>query len=103
MKKHLYINDNMENKITYVHLLGFLCCLPFDRLYSELFLISLFLHTLITLTKKKISSIRWKETLLMQSVYILTLLGTIYSMHRSIAFGLWEKQLAIFLFPLIFF
>jgi O-antigen ligase len=103
MKKLFIIQDNLENKITYVHLLGFLCTLPFNRLYSELFLISLFLHTLISLTRKKISWIRWKETLLMQSVYILTIIGTIYTMHRSIAFGLWEKQLAILLFPLIFF
>ena len=39
----------------------------------------------------------------MQSVYLITVAGTIYTLHTSIAFGLWEKQLAILLFPLIFF
>jgi O-antigen ligase len=102
MKEFFLINDSTENRITYVHLLLFLISLPFDRFYSELFLISLFIHTCIQLKKKNFLNISYKPLVLMQSVYLLTMAGTIYTMHPNIAFGLWEKQLAIILFPILF-
>ena len=55
MKKIFFINDTVENKISYYHLLAFLAALPFDRLYSQVVLISFTIHTLIHIKKKKTS------------------------------------------------
>jgi len=47
MREILYIDDTPGNRISYYLLLVFLVMLPFDRVYSELALIGLFLHTLV--------------------------------------------------------
>lgn len=101
MKRFFHINDTLENKITYLHLLLFAISLPFDRFYSQLFLISLTAHTLIQFKAERLKHIFRKEVLILQSIYLLTVIGTTYTQHKSIAFGIWEKQVAIFLFPLL--
>jgi O-antigen ligase len=52
MKERFFIKGNVADKITYYHLVAFVISLPFNRLYSELALASLLVHTLINLRKK---------------------------------------------------
>ena len=49
MKEVFYIDDTPANKISYYFMLVFLVTLPFDRLFSELALIGLLVHTVIHL------------------------------------------------------
>ncbi len=101
MKKIFFIKESLAHKITFYHVLLFAMALPFDRLYSELALISLSIHTLIHLTKKDIEKVQFKKMLIPASVYLLTMIGTAYTHFQDEAFYEWERQLAILLFPLI--
>ena len=102
MKSILFIKDTVTNKISYYHLLAFLLFLPFDRLYSELALVSFLLHTLIHLKKETLLTIKPRRILLPVSIYLLTCIGTLYTHYYDEAFSEWERQLAILLFPLLF-
>jgi len=101
LKEIFIIKDNITNKISYYNLLAFLVMLPFDRFYSELILISLIIHTLINLTKEKVFSLRM-PFLLLASLYLLTIVCSIYSTDKQQAYKDCEKQLALILFPFIF-
>ena len=101
MKKLLFIEDTLDNKIAFYHLALFAATLPFDRIYSELALISLFIHTLIHLKNSRLTFSVTKTALLPVSIYLLTCLGTIYSPKISQAFFEWQIQLSILLFPVI--
>ena len=101
MKERFFIKANLADKITYYHLLVFVMSLPFDRLYSELALISLVIHTMIHLKKETIQKIRWQGLLIPCSIYLLTIFGTAYTRFYDEAFYEWERQLAMILFPLI--
>lgn len=102
MKSIFLIKDTLANKIAYYHLLAFLLFLPFDRLYSELALVSFLLHTLIHFRKTSWQSLKLSSVLLPVSIYLLTCIGTLYTNYRNEAFYEWERQLAILLFPLLF-
>jgi len=101
LKKILYIQDTLANKISYYHILLFLIYLPFDRFYSELLLISFTLHTFLHIRKHPFTPGRIKQMLLLQSVFILSVLGLAYTSNRQEALELCERQLAIALFPLL--
>ena len=101
MKERFFIKANLSDKIAYYHILAFVMSLPFDRLYSELALISLTIHTIIHLKKENVRTIRWQRLLLPCSIYLLTVLGTVYTRFYDEAFFEWERQLAMILFPLI--
>ena len=81
-------------------MLTFLIMLPFDRFYTELILISTVIHTLIHLRKENFSAIK-PQVLILSSIYLLTIVCTLYTADKNQAFKDWEKQLAILLFPLI--
>jgi O-antigen ligase len=104
MGKIFYIEDTPANRTSYYLLLAFLVTLPFYRLYSELALIGLLLHTLIRLkwsgVKRMGWSFRWAGWMSV-GIYVLTMLGTLYTPKLSQAFPEWEKQLALVLFPVI--
>ncbi|HVU56821.1 MAG TPA: O-antigen ligase family protein [Puia sp.] len=101
MKEIFYIKDTPAGKISYYLLLVFVTTLPFDRIYSELALIVLLLHTLIHLKKENLSwSVRWIGWM-SAALYLLTMAGTLYTARAGDAWGDWEKQLALVLFPLI--
>jgi O-antigen ligase len=101
MKERFFIKETIVDKITYYHLLLFAVSLPYDRLYSELALISLTVHTLIHIRKENLLQIKLSSILVPVAIYLLTLLGTIYTKFYGEAFYEWERQLAILLFPLI--
>ncbi|MDB4925823.1 O-antigen ligase family protein [Mucilaginibacter sp.] len=95
-------NDTLANRISYYHLMLFMVSLPFDLFYSHIILISFIIHTLIQLNKKDIKPIFTVRTLVLQSVFFVTLLSTIYTINRPEAFNEWGKHLAILLFPVAF-
>lgn len=101
MREIFYLTDTPANKISYYHLLAFLCSLPFDMFYSELILASLFLHTLIHSGMAGWRSINFK-TMLPALIYLPTMLCIFYTTDSTQAFKDLEKQLALLLFPLIF-
>lgn len=111
MKEVFYIDDTPANKISYYFMLVFLVALPFDRLFSELALIGLLLHTVIhwrrpggerrTDDESPFRGQRPSWIWLCATLYVLTMLSTIWSDQLSLAFKEWEKQLALLLFPLI--
>lgn len=89
-------------KISYYHLLAFLASLPFDFFYSHLILISFCLHTLIQLNRKEIKPIFTLSNLALQSVFVVTMLSTVYAVNRPQAFGEWGTHISILLFPVVF-
>ena len=102
MKKLFLIRDSLENKISYYHLLCLMASLPFDRFYSHLILISFAIHTLINLKKSTVKQVPVLRILILQSVFFVTVLSTIYTIDTHEAFNEWGKQITIFLFPLLF-
>jgi O-antigen ligase len=101
MKKAFYIKDNIENKISFYHLLFFLVVLPFDRFYSIIILISFLVHTAIFFKKNDIRKIT-RSTFILQAVFFLTLISALYAPSFSDSSNVIVKQLAIFLFPFLF-
>jgi len=100
MREIFYIEDTQANKISYYFLLAFVVMLPFDRLYSELALIGLGVHTLVHIQRPVKWPSRWMGWLT-AGIFLLTMAGTIYTPKPSQALPQWEKQLALVLFPLI--
>ncbi|MDB4904271.1 MAG: hypothetical protein JWQ63_3552 [Mucilaginibacter sp.] len=96
------VNDSLPNKISYYHLMFLMASLPFDMFYSHLILISYALHTLIHLKKSSFKGLFTLRTILLQSVFYITLLSTIYTINPHEAFNDWGKHIAIFLFPIFF-
>lgn len=96
------IKDNLANKISYYHLMLLMCSLPFNMFYSHLILASLSIHTLIHLNKNKINPVFKWRTFVLSSVFIITVLSTIYTGNPKEGFNEWGKNSTILLFPLLF-
>lgn len=102
MKNIFVIQDSLENKISYYHLVAFVILLPFDRFYSELVLMSLLLHAILHIKKSGLRSILTIQNLILCSVFLINLAGIIYSFDKKEASKDIEIELAILLFPVIF-
>jgi O-antigen ligase len=102
MRSLFNIHDSLANKISYYHLMLLMASLPFDRFYSHLILISYGIHTLIQLKRGTIKPVFKLRTLVLQSVFLVTVLSTIYSTNTHEAFTEWGKHVTIFLIPLFF-
>ena len=102
MTNYFPMNDSLENKIGFYHIACFLVTLPFDRFFSHLVLISFLLHTIIHIRKKQLSSAWNWQTVLLTSVFLLSLIGISWSAYKSEGLKDLERQLAILLFPLAF-
>jgi O-antigen ligase len=102
MSRLFQIKDSLANKISYYHLLLLMASLPFDRFYSHLILVSYGIHTLIHLKKDAFKPLFNWRTLVLQSVFFITVFSTFYSLNRQEGFNDWGKQIAIFLFPIFF-
>lgn len=98
----MLIKDSLANKISYYHLLLFMASLPFDMFYSHIILISYGIHTLIQLKKGAIKPVSKLRIAILQSVFFVTVLSTIYTINRNVAYQEWGKQITILLFPLLF-
>jgi len=102
MKKIFFIQDTIENKLSYYHLALFLVSLPFDYFYSELVLISFGLHTFIHVKKENLKNIFSKPVLILISLYLLNLVTILYSPNKQEGFNLAIRQLGLLLFPVLF-
>src|ERR1700743_3610894 len=100
MKEIFYIEDTPASKISYYLLLVFLVTLPFNRLYSELSLIGLLLHTLLHPATDRKLSFRWAGWLV-AGLFLLMLISSVYAPRFGDAGHQLEKQLALLLFPFI--
>jgi O-antigen ligase len=101
MKELFLIGDNLANRISYYHVMLFLLSLPFDRFFSHIILISFALHTLIHYNKLALKPVFTWRTLILQSVFWVTVISTIYAPNKSLAFGEWGLDISIFLVPII--
>ncbi len=101
MREIFYIDDTLTNRISYYLLLAFLVALPFDMFYSEMVLVCLLIHSLIHIDRARPFRLR-RSLLLVVALYVLTMIGTLYTHDPHQAWKDWEKQLALLLFPLIF-
>ncbi|MBL7703101.1 MAG: O-antigen ligase family protein [Ferruginibacter sp.] len=102
MKSIFFINDTIENKISFYHLAFFLALLPYDFFYSELVLISFALHTVIHIKRSDFRNVISKPMLVLVSVYLLNLLAILYSANKQEGLGLAVRQLGLLLFPVLF-
>lgn len=102
MNRLFNIEDSLANKISYYHIMLLMVSLPFDMFYSHLILISLVVHTFIHLKKEAFKNIPTFRPVMLQSVFFITVLSTVYSINKPAAFTEWGKQVTIFLFPVVF-
>ncbi len=102
MKELFLIKDNLANKISYYHVMLLLLSLPFDRFYSHLILASLAIHTIIQFRNGSAKPLFTWRTFVLQSVFWVTLVGTLYTVNFQQSLLEWELDLPILLIPLIF-
>ncbi|MEO8771299.1 MAG: O-antigen ligase family protein [Ferruginibacter sp.] len=100
MSQLFYVDDRFKNKIAYYHLLAFLISLPFDRFYSTIILLGFIVHSLLYVRKDELKGIGSK-TFILQSVFFVTAISATYSDSNN-GWDILTRQLAIFLFPLLF-
>ncbi|MFN8290127.1 MAG: O-antigen ligase family protein [Chitinophagaceae bacterium] len=86
-------------KITAGHLALFLILLPFDRICTELVLISLLAHTIIHLGSTGAGRIYTRETLVLSAIFLLNLIALAWSPDKKEGVNYLVRQLAIILFP----
>ncbi len=96
------IQDTSANKISYYHLLLFLVCLPFDRFYSELVLISFAIHTLLHMKSLRIQLVPVRKIFLVVSLFLITLVTVLYTSEKEDGLSKVGRQLALLIFPLLF-
>jgi len=82
--------------------MALLASLPFNMFYSHLILASYTIHTLIHLDKRSIKPLLNWRTLALQSVFIVTVLSTIYAINKHDAFDEWGKRITVLIFPIVF-
>ncbi len=93
------IEDKAE-RFRFLLIQCFIFSLPFDRLYSSVILILLSVVSVFDINLDKLKSIP-RQFLIFQSLYLLSLLWYFMSYHKQSAGFVLEKQMALFLFPLI--
>ncbi|MDB5001685.1 MAG: O-antigen ligase family protein, partial [Mucilaginibacter sp.] len=60
------------------------------------------IHTLINLNKKNIKPVFTLTNLMLQSVFFVTVIGTLYTINKTQAFNEWSRQVVILLIPIIY-
>ncbi len=101
MSELFRIEDSLSNKISYYHITLLMAALPFDMFYSHLILINLIIHTLIHLNKKTIKPVFKLRTLVLQSVFFVTLFSIIYTINITGAYNELGRRAIIFFFPIL--
>lgn len=102
MRKLFLIEDSLSNTISYYLLVCFLAFLPFKMQFSEGFLIAFAAVTLFTLKKKRLTLLLNKRVLILTGLYLLGLIGILYSPDIKEALNVSGRQLAVLLFPVLF-
>ncbi len=102
MKSFFFINDTLENKISYYLLACFLIALPFAHFYSDILLGCFALHTLIHLRKSCLAMLKKKPFWVISSLFFLNLIAVTYTNYPAEGLKNVSQQLGIFLFPFCF-
>src|SRR5688572_10524075 len=89
---------SLEDRISLLLAGIFLATLPLDRFYSQLALGGLIIHTLIHFQKEKLRRFPLTVILLLTSVFLLNIVGMIWSADKSDAIKDMQRQLAIIIF-----
>src|SRR5690554_6847440 len=92
--------NTINQQIRFLLLNLFIFFLPFERFYTTLLIYPIILLTLIDFKRLNYKQITLK-TLLFQVVWLLSLIGYFYSQEKNVASFILEKQLMIFIFPII--
>lgn len=101
MKRLFNIAGTVEDNISYWHLAIFLAMLPFDFFYSQLVMVSFAAHTLIHLRRERLRLLFTRPVAMVMAVYVLGLLGMLYSHDRAAAWDLAGRQSAILIWPIL--
>ncbi|MBS1529887.1 MAG: O-antigen ligase family protein [Bacteroidetes bacterium] len=101
MKGLFPIKDNLANQVSFYHLAAFLASLPFDRFYSHIIFISFGIHTIIHFNKLQLKPVFNKRTFILQSVFWVTAISTVYAANKTRAFSEWGLDITILLMPLL--
>ena len=101
-EKEFFINDTLENKISYYLLACLLIALPFAHFYSEILLSCFAIHTLIHLRKSRLAILKKKPFWVISSIFFLNLIAVTYSNYPAEGLKNVSQQLGILLFPLCF-
>ena len=99
MRKLFFIDDSVSNQISLWHLVAFLCLLPLPFLYSQLVLGSFTIHTLIHLKKDRLHLIFSRPVFLVTCIYLLGLIGCLYSPDIHEAMNIAGRQSTILWLP----
>jgi O-antigen ligase len=101
MRRFFFIDDTLENRISYYHLALFLITLPLDAFYGDMVLISFAIHTFIHVRKSNLRLLVSKDVLLMSSLYLVTLAGILYTSNKEEGLVEISDQLPFLLFPVL--
>lgn len=101
-EKQFFINDTLENKISYYLLACFLIVLPFAHFYSEILLSCFAIHTLIHLKKSCFVRLKKKSVWVISSIFFLNLIAVTYSNYPAEGLKNVSQQMDILLFPVCF-
>lgn len=93
-------SNTINQQIRFLLLNLFVFFLPFERFYTTLLIYPIILLILIDFKRLNYKQITLK-ILLFQVVWLLSLLGYFYSQEKNAALFMLEKQLTIFIFPII--
>ncbi|WP_317897492.1 O-antigen ligase family protein [Aurantibacillus circumpalustris] len=97
----VFINEEDKNDdLKLIVLLILTFSLPYDLFYSSILFITFCALTLLNLKKSYLKRIP-KQFWVFQGIYFLGVIGYFYSLHKSDAGFLLERQLTIFLMPII--
>lgn len=107
MKDLIYFFNTKSNnfadqneKLRFFVALLFVFSLPFDIFYSSIILIVFILLTFLDLKKDKFKNIP-KQFWIFQLPFYLAIIGYFYSYNKAEASSMIERQLSIFIFPII--
>ena len=101
MKRIFFIQDSMENQVSFYHLVCLLLALPFGFFYTQLICISFGLHTVFHIRKQKLGDVFTKRVLIQISIWLLALAGVLYSQDKDEAFSMVTRQWSMLLMPLL--
>ncbi|MEO8943985.1 MAG: O-antigen ligase family protein [Ginsengibacter sp.] len=102
MKELFFINDTLENKVSYYFLACFLIALPFAHFFSEILLVFFAIHTLIHLRSGRLAGLRNKSVWIVSSIFFFNLIAVTYSSYPAEGLKNVSQQLGILLFPFCF-
>jgi O-antigen ligase len=102
VKETSAISVPLEEKISYWHMVAFVVMLPFDRIYTEIILISLLVHTLLHAKRSDFKKLFTVNSLAVSGAFLVGLIAMLWSEDRHQGLKDLQRQLALVIVPFIF-